>query len=96
MNYRIPLIGFALVGLSACASVAPEDDPSATPFIKELPENVLSIADPYQDLSAVMIDPKDGCYVYQHVGPVETTFLPLRSNSGRPICTQLPEQTETS
>ena len=60
-------------------------------FIRELPEAVLEIAAPYQDLSAVRIDPADGCYVYRHVGPVETTFLPLRSVRGRPICTQRPD-----
>ncbi|WP_300514225.1 hypothetical protein [Aliiroseovarius sp.] len=60
-------------------------------FIMELPEPVLEIVAPNQDLTAVRIDPEDGCYVYRHVGPVETTFLPLRSKRGRPICTQRAE-----
>lgn len=60
-------------------------------FIRELPEAVLEIAAPNQDLTAVRIDPVDGCFVYRHVGPVETTFLPLRSVRGRPICTQRAE-----
>lgn len=59
-------------------------------LMPELPEFVLENAAPYQDLSAVKIDPEDGCYVYRHVGPVETTFLPLRSKDGRPICTRAP------
>lgn len=59
-------------------------------FIKELPEGVLEIAAPSQDLTAVKIDPIDGCYVYRHVGPVETTLLPLRAKNGRPICTRAP------
>lgn len=59
-------------------------------FIKELPEGVLEIAAPYQDLTAVKVDPIDGCYVYRHVGPVESTLLPLRAKNGRPICTRAP------
>jgi len=94
MNYRILLLCISLFGLSACASVAPEDDVPLNPFVDELPEGVLAIAAPFQDLNAVMIDPTDGCYVYRHAGPVETTFLPLRTKGGRPICTRLPEQSE--
>ncbi|MGH1368046.1 MAG: hypothetical protein ACRBCL_05470 [Maritimibacter sp.] len=59
-------------------------------FFAEVPEGVLEIAAPYQDLTAVKIDPVDGCYVYRHVGPVETTFLPLRATNGRPICSRAP------
>jgi hypothetical protein len=32
--------------------------------------------------------PEDGCYWYRYVGPVETTYLPLRTIEGRPICTR--------
>ncbi|MEC7764791.1 MAG: hypothetical protein VX874_23005 [Pseudomonadota bacterium] len=56
----------------------------------EVPERVMQMAAPYQNLATVRVDPVDGCYVYQHVGPVETTFLPLRTNDGRPICTRAP------
>jgi hypothetical protein len=31
----------------------------------------------------------DGCYWYRHIGPVETTMLPLLTVEGRPICTQV-------
>jgi hypothetical protein len=77
-------IGIPLI-LAACTT------PSQTTsdgFIAVLPEGVLAIAAPYQDLTAVRIDPTDGCYVYRYVGPVETTFLPLRSRRGGPICTR--------
>lgn len=96
MNYRILLLCISLFGLSACASVAPEDDVPLNPFIEELPEGVSAIASPFQDLNTVKIDPTDGCYVYRHVGPVETTFIPLRTVSGQPICTRLPDQSEAS
>jgi len=32
--------------------------------------------------------PEDGCYWYQHSGPVETTMVPLRAVGGNPICTK--------
>lgn len=51
-------------------------------------DKVASLAAPGQDLSSVRVDPVDGCYVYRYNGPVETTFLPLRSRDGRPICTR--------
>ncbi|MCA2010510.1 hypothetical protein [Pararhodobacter sp. CCB-MM2] len=70
--------------LSACVSSAPEDSPS--PFLSELPEGLAETAGPNQDLSRVRIMPADGCYWYEHQNPVETTFLPLRTNDGRPIC----------
>jgi hypothetical protein len=95
MNYRILLLCISPLAFSACANVAPEETASENGFIGELPEDVLAIAAPFQDLNAVMIDPTDGCFVYRHAGPVETTFLPLRTVSGRPICTRLPEQSET-
>lgn len=57
-------------------------------FIENVPEGVLSIAAAGQDLTALKIDPIDGCYTYRHIGPVETTMLPLRAKNGRPICTR--------
>lgn len=52
-----------------------------------IPENVIAMAAPYQDVATARILPADGCYWYRHVGPVETTLLPLRTIGGRPICT---------
>lgn len=53
-----------------------------------VPEQVLAIAAPYQDLNAVRFGPDDNCYWYRHAGPVETTWLPLRTVNGNPICTK--------
>lgn len=72
--------------LAACATTTTTTSPEG--YIAELPEGVLAIAAPYQDLTTVRIDPVDGCYVYRHVGVVEATFLPLRTRDGRPICTR--------
>ena len=77
--------------LAACATTVGQDQSTPDGFIAELPEGVLAVAAPFQDLTAVRIDPTNGCYVYRHVGPVETTFLPLRTTEGRPICTRAPD-----
>lgn len=76
----------AVLALGACTVPTNQVDKS-TGFIKELPESVATIAAPYQNLREVTLEPEDGCYWYRHVGPVETTMLPLRTNEGRPICT---------
>ena len=88
MKIKFCLCGAALTLLAACGDLQSTSSAPSDGFIDELPEGVLSIAAPYQDLNAVRIDPTDGCFVYRHNGPVETTFLPLRSVDGRPICTR--------
>lgn len=78
---------FAALGLllAACAPMPPEPDPALEPQGPDLPEGVISMAAPGQDLSTARIM-ADGCYWYDHVGPVETTPLPLKTVDGRPIC----------
>lgn len=83
MKPSIWLSGAAVLFLAACQTTTTA--PSGQ-FIQNLPEQVVALAAPYQDLTAVRVDPADGCFVYRHVGPVETTMLPLRSTKGRPIC----------
>ncbi len=89
-------VGSATILLSACGGFQDVSRSPTDGFIQELPEGVLSIVAPNQNLNSVRIDPEDGCFVYRHIGPVETTFLPLRSVSGRPICTRLPVAPTTS
>ena len=94
VRIRSAVSPFVLLVLAACA--APETTRTTDPdtgFIKELPDGVLAIAAPYQNLQAVRVLPEDGCYWYQHSGPVETTLLRLRTRSGNPICTR--PQSET-
>ena len=81
----LPVI--ALLSLGACVTPINQTTDTSTGFITELPEQVAAIAAPYQNLQEVVLKPEDGCYWYRHVGPVETTMLPLRSVRGRPICT---------
>ena len=84
----------AALTLAACADIQGSGPDS--PYIQQLSEGLLAIAAPYQDLKAVKIDPSDGCYVYRHVGPVETTFLPLRTVNGNTICSRATEEVAES
>jgi hypothetical protein len=86
---RVPLLTLAPLFLVACATTNGSNDKNMTPdgFIAELPEGVLAIVAPHQDLSAVKLD-ETGCYIYRYSGPVETTFLPLRARNGSPICSR--------
>ena len=84
-------IGFLAIG--ACTVPINQATDKTTGFLKELPEGVAMIAAPYQNLQEVILKPEDGCYWYRHVGPVETTMLPLRSVRGRPICTDAAAKT---
>ena len=88
MKKMMVLMACASGLLSACVETNGVGTGAAIPFIAEVPEGVLNIAAPGQDLTALRIDPIDGCYTYRHIGPVETTMLPLRANNGRPICTR--------
>jgi len=88
MKFSTSGLGFAILALGGCADFDGQAGTSTDGFIKELPEGVLEIAAPFQDLNAVRIEPTDGCFVYRYVGPVETTYLPLRSKRGNPICTR--------
>ncbi len=77
--------GFALGG---CTVATGSTGVGPNGYLKEVPEAVLEIAAPYQNLDAVVLKPEDGCYWYRHDGPVESTLLPLRTRSGNPICTR--------
>lgn len=81
----------ALLLAGACVETTPQSGTSDPRFIEELPEAVVAAAAPFQNLGAVILRESDGCYWYQHRGPVETTFLPLLTREGRPICTRAPE-----
>lgn len=88
MNNQIWFAGAAALCLAACDGMPMGSTESASGFMTKVPERVIEIAAPNQDLTRVRIDPVDGCYVYRYVGPVETTLLPLRTRDGRPICSR--------
>lgn len=83
-------LAFGLVALSlaACEPFEGMEGAPNSQLIANVPESVLEVAGPNQNLKAIRINPADGCYEYQHIGPVETTFLPLRTAKGNPICTR--------
>lgn len=68
--------------LSGCVAATGAQDGE----LPSLPEEVVAVAAPWQDLASARLMPEDGCYWYEHRGQVETTLLPLRTPEGRPIC----------
>lgn len=77
---------FTLLVVAGCADTATLSGGKEPGDLTRVPEGVVELAAPGQDLTAVRIMPEDGCYWYRYVGPVETTYLPLRTADGRPIC----------
>lgn len=69
--------------LTGCVSNSALDKDGA---FRELPEPVRELAAPYQNLDKVRLDANDNCFWYLHNGPVEDTWLPLRTPKGNPIC----------
>ncbi|CUK18148.1 hypothetical protein RUE5091_04211 [Ruegeria denitrificans] len=51
-----------------------------------VPDTVVALAGPGQDLATARLLPEDNCFWYEHSGPVETTLVPLRATNGAPIC----------
>lgn len=88
MRIGFGLAPLALLVLGACTPTVTATNGGEPQFLSEVPEAVRAAAAPFQDLSAVQLRSDDGCYWYRHTGPVETTYLPLRTVEGRPICTR--------
>lgn len=74
-----------MLALAGC--VAPQMNGTAS---GRVPDEVFNMAAQWQNLATVRLLPEDGCYWYEHAGPVETTLLPLRTPDGRPICNAVP------
>lgn len=72
------------LALGACSESFPNSLGSES--IPPIPEQVVALAAPNQDLATARLRPEDNCYWYMHSGPVETTLLPLRTEGGNPIC----------
>ena len=80
MHEASAIIAAEMLVMAGCTA------PSAGP-IGNVSEAVVALAAPGQDLATARLLPEDGCYWYEHRGPVETTLLPLRTVNGNPICT---------
>lgn len=87
MRLPVPFVTLAPLALAACTGTIGGPELTKEGYIRELPETVRQAAAPYQDLSVVKLD-QNGCYAYRYAGPVETTFLPVRTTDGRRICTR--------
>ncbi|QEE34630.1 hypothetical protein FTO60_02245 [Octadecabacter sp. SW4] len=81
----LPLLGACTVGLAG----SEDQDTAPTPPV---PEQVVAVAAPNQDVMAAYLRPEDNCYWYLHAGPVETTPLPLKTTDGRAICIRQEEE----
>lgn len=85
MYTRSALLLTTVLALGACSN---SQNASSRP---PLPENILEMAAPDQDLATAYLRPEDNCYWYMHTSPVETTRLPLRTIEGNPICVKRAE-----
>jgi hypothetical protein len=81
---NVPIIA-AVLALAGCAG-STLDGGGARTKVGNVPEAVTALAAPGQDLTTARLVEEDGCYWYQHSGPVENTLVPLRSAGGNPIC----------
>ncbi|SLN14082.1 hypothetical protein PSA7680_00288 [Pseudoruegeria aquimaris] len=84
-KFLIPGLVAALAGCNVQTS-SPSAGGAASGY-KPASEQVRELAAPNQNLDAVRVDPEDGCYWFLYAGPVETTWLPLKTTAGNPICT---------
>lgn len=97
MTYHRSLTLFLLpLALAACAEAPRWNDANPDGTLIVVPASVLSLAAPNQNLGIVKIDPESNCFWYLHGGPVEDTFLPLKTNNGSAICAPEPEAVENS
>ncbi len=79
------LIAATFFFVAGCA-VQPNEISEKDDRIGDIPENVIAMAGPNQDIATARLKPEDNCFWYEHRGPVETTLVPLRSPQGNPIC----------
>lgn len=89
MKNLVLLVGVAAFGLSACVTPDGTAVNVSDPNLKTratLPPEVAETVAPGQDTSDIRVDARDGCLMYRHTGPVETTYIPLRNKKGRAIC----------
>lgn len=75
----------AILAVAGCAGPKPNDSDGLY-RIGNVPEAVVALAAPGQDLASARLLREDDCYWYEHSGPVETTLVPLRAVGGSPIC----------
>ncbi len=70
--------------LGACVPYTPSTPEGET---VSLPPEVLAVLAPGQAIDTARIE-SDGCYWVEHRGPVETTYIPLKTRDDRLVCTR--------
>lgn len=84
MNMRYLGLMAVSVALAGCAVPVKQEENQPSP----VPPEVLALAAPNQNVMSARLSPADNCYWYEYAGPVETTWIPLRSGRGWQICNQ--------
>lgn len=86
MKYTTMILPAGLLLLGACAAQVVEPTAPTLSPAQQMLESAISLAAPNQDPQTARLRADDNCYWYSHVGPVETTELPLLTSSGSHIC----------
>lgn len=84
--HKVNAIVLAATLITAGCAAQTTDTAGAKTEPGNVSEAVAALAAPDQDVATARLMPSDGCYWYEHRGPVETTLLPLRTVGGNPIC----------
>lgn len=85
LNVMMLPAGLMLLGACVAQNVAPVTPALPSPE-QQMLNSAIAMAGPNQNAQTTRLNANDNCYWYQHVGPVETTELPLLTATGRPIC----------
>lgn len=89
MQKRTAAIAMSLLVAAGCtAQTGDKAAEASSPY--PIPDQVVAIAGPGQDLTTATLVAADDCYWYYHAGPVETTLVPLRAANGNQICNARP------
>ncbi len=89
MKKATAAIAMALLTAAGCTTRTAETVvETSSPY--PIPNEVVAIAGPNQDLTTATLVAEDDCYWYYHAGPVETPLVPLRAANGTQICNVRP------
>lgn len=87
LNVMMLPAGLMLLGACVAQNVEPAAPAPALPSPEQqMLNSAIAMAGPNQNAQTARLNATDNCYWYQHIGPVETTELPLLTATGRPIC----------
>lgn len=80
------ILGVVALSFIAGCAIRPAEPEESLDQMDRTTEAVIAMASPDQNVATARLLPEDGCYWYEHNGPVETTLLPLTTPNGNPIC----------